>query len=51
MDAGDGVLFGQHALAYAVLAFLRTGCTAASCGSRSWLQALHVLVLLAAASS
>ncbi|MCK7497108.1 MAG: rod shape-determining protein MreD [Comamonadaceae bacterium] len=48
MDVGDGALFGQHALAYAVLAYARRVLRAgACCASRSWQQALQVAVLLA----
>ena len=32
-DAGNGVLLGQHALAYSLLAFPPSGCRAASSGS------------------
>jgi rod shape-determining protein MreD len=46
MDVAYGSVMGQHALAYVLLAYFAGGCRAASCGSRSLQQALHVLPML-----
>lgn len=45
MDAANGVLFGQHALAYSVLAFLANMLHRRLLWFPSWAQAIHVLVL------
>jgi rod shape-determining protein MreD len=45
-DAGNGVLLGQHALAYAILAFLSVWLSRRILWFGPWLQALHVLVIL-----
>ena len=45
-DAGNGVLLGQHALAYAILAFLSLWLSRRILWFGPWLQALHVLVIL-----
>ncbi len=45
MDAANGVLFGQHALAYAVLAFLANALHRRLLWFPAWAQAIHVLVL------
>jgi rod shape-determining protein MreD len=46
MDAGNGALLGQHALAYAVLAFAAIGLHRRILWFSLWRQAAHVLVLL-----
>lgn len=46
MDAGNGTLIGQHAFAYAVLAFAAQGLHRRILWFPLWQQALHVLVLL-----
>lgn len=46
MDAANGVLLGQHALAYAVLAFLANALHRRLLWFPSWAQAIHVLILL-----
>jgi rod shape-determining protein MreD len=46
MDAANGALFGQHALAYTVLAFLGHTLHLRLLWFPSWAQAIHVLVLL-----
>jgi len=48
MDAADGALFGQHALAYAALAYAAQSLHRRILRFPLWQQALHVLVLLAA---
>ena len=48
MDAANGVLFGQHALAYAALAYAGQGLHRRVLRFPLWQQALHVFVLLAA---
>ena len=46
MDTANGALFGQHALAYAALAYAAQGLHRRILGFSPWQQALHVLVLL-----
>jgi rod shape-determining protein MreD len=46
MDTANGALFGQHALAYAALAYAAQGLHRRILGFSLWQQALHVLVLL-----
>lgn len=48
MDASTGALLGQHALAYAVLAFAAIGLHRRILWFSSWQQAAHVLLLLLA---
>ena len=48
-DAGNGVLLGQHALAYSVLAFLSIWLSRRILWFGAGLQALHVALLLLAA--
>ena len=48
MDAGNGALLGQHAFAYAVLAFAAIGLHRRILWFSLWRQAAHVLVLLLA---
>lgn len=48
MDTANGALFGQHALAYAALAYAAQGLHRRILLFPLWQQALHVLVLLAA---
>lgn len=48
-DAGNGVLLGQHALAYSILAFLSVWLSRRILWFGPPLQALHVLVILLAA--
>ena len=50
-DAGNGVLLGQHALAYAVLAFLSVTFSRRILWFKPWGQAAHVLALLAIGQS
>ena len=45
-DAGNGVLLGQHALAYSLLAFLSVWLSRRILWFGAGLQALHVLVIL-----
>ena len=45
-DAGNGVLLGQHALAYSVLAFLSVWLSRRILWFKPGLQALHVAVML-----
>lgn len=45
-DAGNGVLLGQHALAYSILAFLSVWLSRRILWFAAGLQALHVLVIL-----
>lgn len=49
MDAGNGVLLGQHALAYSLLAFLSIWLSRRILWFASPLQALHIAPLLLAA--
>jgi rod shape-determining protein MreD len=46
VDAGNGVLLGQHALAYSVLAFGAIGLSRRILWFDTWGQMLHVLLLL-----
>lgn len=46
VDAGNGVLLGQHALAYSALAFGAIGLSRRILWFESWGQMLHVLLLL-----
>lgn len=48
MDAGNGALLGQHALAYSALAFASIALSRRILWFPPWPQAIHVLVLLAA---
>lgn len=48
VDAGNGTLLGQHALAYAVLAFAAIALHRRILWFSVWQQAAHVLVLLLA---
>jgi len=48
-DAGNGVLLGQHALAYSILAFLSVWLSRRILWFGTGLQALHVLLILLAA--
>jgi len=48
VDAGNGALLGQHALAYAVLAFAAIALHRRILWFSLWQQAAHVLVLLLA---
>lgn len=48
-DAGNGVLLGQHALAYSILAFLAVWLSRRILWFGPGLQALHVLIILLAA--
>ena len=48
MDAGNGALLGQHAFAYAFLAFAATSLHRRILWFSLWRQAAHVLVLLLA---
>jgi rod shape-determining protein MreD len=48
MDAANGVLFGQHALAYAALAYAAQALHRRILRFTVWQQAVQVLVLLAA---
>ena len=48
-DAGNGVLLGQHALAYSLLAFLSIWLSRRVLWFGPWLQALHVAAMLLAA--
>ena len=48
MDAGNGALLGQHAFAYAFLAFAATSLHRRILWFSAWRQAAHVLVLLLA---
>ena len=45
-DAGNGVLLGQHALAYSLLAFLSIWLSRRVLWFDLWLQALHVAAML-----
>jgi rod shape-determining protein MreD len=46
VDAGNGVLLGQHALAYSLLAFLSVWLSRRILWFGPWLQALHVGAML-----
>lgn len=46
VDAGNGVLLGQHALAYSVLAFCAIALSRRILWFETWGQMLHVLLLL-----
>ncbi len=46
VDAGNGVLLGQHALAYSVLAFCAIALSRRILWFDNWGQMLHVLLLL-----
>jgi len=48
MDAANGALFGQHALAYSALAFASIALSRRMLWFPLWPQAVHVLVLLLA---
>jgi rod shape-determining protein MreD len=48
MDAGNGTLMGQHAFAYAILAFAAIALHRRILWFTPWQQAAHVLVLLLA---
>jgi rod shape-determining protein MreD len=48
MDAGNGALLGQHAFAYAFLAFAAVSLHRRVLWFSPWRQAVHVLVLLLA---
>jgi rod shape-determining protein MreD len=50
-DAGNGVLLGQHALSYSILAFLSVWLSRRILWFGPALQALHVLVILLVAQS
>ena len=51
VDAGNGVLLGQHALAYSLLAFLSIWLSRRILWFGPMLQSLHVVVILAVAQS
>jgi len=51
IDAGNGVLLGQHALAYSVLAFASIALSRRILWFDLWGQALHVLLLLEGAQA
>ena len=51
VDAGDGVLLGQHALAYSLLAFVSIWLSRRILWFGPLLQALHVALILAVAES
>ena len=46
VDAGNGVLLGQHALAYSVLAFCAIALSRRILWFENWGQMLHILLLL-----
>jgi len=48
MDAGNGALMGQHAFAYAILAFGAIALHRRILWFSAWAQAAHVLILLVA---
>lgn len=50
-DAGNGVLLGQHALAYSLLAFLSIWLSRRILWFGPWLQALHVAAMLLVAQA
>ena len=49
MDVADGVLFGQHALAYAVVGFITLKFHRRILMFNPWQQALHIFLLLLSA--
>ncbi len=51
VDAGNGVLLGQHALAYSALAFAAIGLSRRILWFDVWSQMLHVLLLLEGAQA
>jgi rod shape-determining protein MreD len=51
VDAGNGVLLGQHALAYSLLAFLAIWLSRRILWFGAMLQAVHVALMLAVAQS
>ena len=51
VDAGNGVLLGQHALAYSVLAFAAIALSRRVLWFDLWGQSLHVLLLLEGAQA
>jgi rod shape-determining protein MreD len=51
VDAGNGVLLGQHALAYSVLAFISIWLSRRILWFGAMLQAAHVALILAAAQT
>ena len=51
VDAGNGVLLGQHALAYSLLAFLSIWLSRRILWFGAMLQALHIALMLALAQS
>jgi rod shape-determining protein MreD len=51
VDAGNGVLLGQHALAYSLLAFLSIWLSRRILWFGPMLQALHIALMLAVAQS
>lgn len=51
VDAGNGVLLGQHALAYSLLAFLSIWLSRRILWFGPWLQALHVGAMLVVVQS
>src|SRR5688500_11431439 len=51
VDAGNGVLLGQHALAYSLLAFLSIWLSRRILWFGAMLQAVHVAIMLAIAQS
>lgn len=51
MDAGNGVLLGQHALAYSLLAFASIGLSRRILWFPWLLQAMHVAILLVGAKT
>jgi len=51
VDAGNGVLLGQHALSYAVLGFLGVSLSRRILWFGPWGQALHVALLLIVAEA
>jgi rod shape-determining protein MreD len=51
VDAGNGVLLGQHALAYSMLAFISIWMSRRILWFGPVLQALHVAIMLAAAQT
>jgi rod shape-determining protein MreD len=51
MDAANGVLLGQHALVYAVIAFAGNALSRRILGFAVWPQTLHVMVLMVLAQA
>ena len=51
IDVGNGVLLGQHALAYSLLAFAAVSLSRRILWFSPWGQALHVIALLAFATA